>query len=86
MYSLFGCKQHRYTFYRLYLHRCQSILDLVYTDVCSMNAKNLDGATYFVTFIDDHSRKVWTYPLRSKDQVIDVCKYFYASVERGIEK
>lgn len=26
------------------------------------------GEKYFITFIDDHSRKVWVYTLKSKDQ------------------
>ncbi|GKF90332.1 hypothetical protein Tco_0264295 [Tanacetum coccineum] len=34
------------------------------------------------TFIDDHSRKVWVYTLKTKDQVLDVFKQFYALVER----
>ena len=51
-------KQHRHVFHRLHLHRCQSIFDLVHTDVSFINAKSLGGATYFVTFIDDHSRKI----------------------------
>ena len=79
-------KQHRHTFHRSYPHRCQSILDLVHTDVCSMNTKNLGGATYFVTFIDDYSKKIWAYLLRSKYQVIDVFKHFHASIERETEK
>ena len=36
----------------------------------------------FVTFIDDHSRKVWAFALKSKDQVLDVFKEFHVSVER----
>nr|KYP41711.1 Retrovirus-related Pol polyprotein from transposon TNT 1-94 [Cajanus cajan] len=62
------------------------ILDLVHTDVCTMDAKTLSGYTYFVTFIDDHSRKVWAFVLKSKDQVLDVFKHFHASVEREIGK
>ncbi|CAN1156891.1 hypothetical protein LINPERPRIM_LOCUS27979, partial [Linum perenne] len=31
---------------------------------------------------DDHSRKVWTYALKTKDQVVDVFKQFHAEVER----
>ncbi|GJT81401.1 retrovirus-related pol polyprotein from transposon TNT 1-94 [Tanacetum coccineum] len=40
----------------------------------------------FVTFIDDHSRKVWVYTLKSKDQVLDVFKQFHALVERQTRK
>ncbi|GKV45166.1 hypothetical protein SLEP1_g52276 [Rubroshorea leprosula] len=44
------------------------------------------GALYFVTFIDDHSRKLWVYPLKTKDQVLDVFKQFQALVERQTGK
>ena len=47
-----------------------------------MNDKTLGGAIYFVTFIDDHSRKVWAFALKSKDQVFEIFKHFHASVER----
>jgi hypothetical protein len=32
-----------------------------------MNTKTLGGALYYVTFIDDHSRKVWVFALKTKD-------------------
>ena len=45
-------------------------LELVHSDVCGpMPTKSLGGSSYFVTFIDDSTRKVWLYGLRSKDQV-----------------
>jgi len=49
-----------------------------------MSDKSISGCSYFVTFIDDHSRKVWAFVLKSKDQVLDVFKYLHASVEREI--
>ena len=55
--------------------RKASMLDLVYSDVCGlMKTKTLGGSLYFVTFIDDHSRKIWVYTLKIKDQVLDVFK------------
>ena len=44
------------------------MLNLVYFDVCGpMKTKTLGGSLYFVTFIDDHSRKIWVYTLKTKD-------------------
>ena len=60
--------------------------DLIHTDVCSMKDKSIGSALYFVTFIDDHSRKVWAFFLKSKDQVLDVFKEFHAKVERETGK
>nr|GEZ05041.1 retrovirus-related Pol polyprotein from transposon TNT 1-94 [Tanacetum cinerariifolium] len=65
----------------------ENILDLVHSDVCGpMKTKTLGGCSYFVTFIDDHSRKVWVYTLKTKDQVLDVFKQFHALVERQTGK
>ena len=51
-------KQHRVTFQRPSRPtRRKHILDLVHTDICSMFEKSIGGAQYFVTIIDDHSRK-----------------------------
>ena len=47
-----------------------------------MNTKTLCGALYYVTFIDDHSRKVWAFALKTKDQVLDVFKVFHMKVEK----
>ena len=48
-------------------------LVLVHSDVCGpMPTLSMGGASYFVTFIDDFSRKVWAYPLRRKDEVLSV--------------
>ena len=52
-------KQHKIAFRTSTVpHRAKNILDLVHTNVCSMTESSLSGALYFVTFIDDHSRKV----------------------------
>jgi len=76
-------KQHRVAFQKTVRPtRRKHILDLVHSDVCSMIEKSLGGALYFVTFIDDHSRKVWVSLLKTKDQVLEAFKEFQAKVER----
>nr|KYP31853.1 Retrovirus-related Pol polyprotein from transposon TNT 1-94 [Cajanus cajan] len=77
-------KQHRVSFRRPDdARRRKHILDLVHSDVCSTSERSIGGAQYFVTFIDDHSRKVWVYPLKTKDQVLQAFKEFHALVERA---
>ena len=60
-------KQSRVAFHGFPSRRKPDILDLVHIDVCTMQSNTLGGALYYVTFIDDHSRKVWSYTLKSKD-------------------
>lgn len=80
----FAGKRHRVAFQRSVSSRKSKILDLVHTDLCSMSDRTFDGALYFVTFIDDFSRKLWAYALKSKDKVLEVFKQFHAGVEREI--
>ena len=51
-----------------------------------MSVRSMDGEKYFVTVIDDFSREVWVYVLKTKDQVLSVFKQFQVSVERETEK
>ncbi|CAH9111291.1 unnamed protein product [Cuscuta europaea] len=80
-------KQNRVSFNSHPPSRKENILDLVHSDVCGpMKTRTLGGCSYFVTFIDDHSKKVWVYILKSKDQVFEVFKQFHASFERQTGK
>ena len=36
-----------------------------------MPHQSLGGALYFVSFIDDSTRRVWAYPIKTKDSVLD---------------
>ena len=47
--------------------RSAGVLDLIHFDLCGpMSSVSLRGYEYYVTFIDDHSRKTWIYFLKSK--------------------
>lgn len=82
IFTHFFGKQHRVSFNNNGPRRRPNILDLIHTDVCMMDGKYLGGASYFFTFIDDHSRKVWVFILKYKHRVLGVFKHFHASVER----
>jgi transposase InsO family protein len=63
------------------------VLDLVYSNVCGpFEVESLDDNQYFLTFIDDASRKVWVYFLRTKDQVFNYFQEFHVMVERETDK
>ena len=62
--------------------RAKGVLDLVHSDVCGpMSTKSLRGYEYYVTFIDDFSRKTWIYFLKTKDEVFSRFQEFKALVE-----
>ena len=46
-----------------------------------MPTRSLGGSQYFVTFIDDATRKVWVYTIKSKDETFACFQRFLSSVE-----
>ena len=57
-------------------------LDLVHTDLWGpFLVESLSGSWYYITFIDDYSRKVWVYFLKNKSDVLDTFKRWKAMVE-----
>ena len=75
-------KTYRVAFHTYPPSRRPNVIDLIHTDVCTMQTRIVGGALYFVTFIDDHSRKVWGFSLKTKDQVLDAFKELHARLER----
>ena len=66
---------------KLATHRSTKILKLVYSDVCGpFKVNSIGGARYFVTFIDDYSRKTWVNFISQKSQVLDKFRHFVHSV------
>lgn len=50
----------------------KDLLGLIHADVCGpFGTQSLGGARYFLTFIDDKSRKMFVYFLKSKDEVFE---------------
>ncbi|KAH9801739.1 Integrase catalytic domain-containing protein [Citrus sinensis] len=64
------------------VHRSKHVLDYVHTDLWGpAQLSSLLGGKYFMTLIDDHSRKVWLYILKTKDQFVEKFKVWKALVE-----
>ncbi|KAK2440388.1 putative mitochondrial protein [Trifolium repens] len=80
-----GCligKQSRNAFNKSMPMRSSNVLEVVHSDVCGpFDENSLGGNRYFVTFVDEYSRKMWIYLLRAKDEVFDVFKNFKVLVE-----
>ena len=67
--------------------KTKRILEVIHSDVCgSMSSSSLSGYVYYVSFIDDFSRKTWIYFLKSKDEVFNKFKEFKALIENHTEK
>ena len=58
-----------YSTYMIYAyvgHTCTP-LEIVHSDICGpMQTSSIGGCNYFLTFIDDYSRKTWVYFLKNK--------------------
>ena len=80
-------KQSRKSIPKIRSHESTEILELVHSDVAGLfRVQSLGGAKYFVTFIDDFSRKTWTYFIISKDQVFEKFKLFLHESEHLFSK
>jgi hypothetical protein len=63
-------------------NKSKGILDLIHSNVCApMIVASLNEYLYYVLFINDHSRKMWIYFLKTKDGVLARFQEFKAQVE-----
>ena len=68
-------------------HKKKGTLDYIHLDLWGpAQTATRGGARYFLSLIDDYSRKLWVYVLKSKDQVFDVFKTWKALVENQTGK
>ena len=62
-------------------------MEIIHSDVCGMMSSNsLTRYVYYVSFIDDFSRKTWIYFFKIKDEVFSKFKEFKALIENHTEK
>jgi len=81
-------KHHREKFVSRVSYKAKAPLEIVHTDLCGpiqtpspMQTPSLNGCFYFMTFIDDFSRKTWLYLLKQKYEAFEVFKRFKSLVE-----
>ena len=75
-------KKHRDPFPIGKAWRASKRLALVHSDLCSVEVPSNGNFRYFITFIDDFSRKAWVYFLQQKSDACDAFKRFKANVEK----
>lgn len=61
-------------------------LDLVHTDLMGPLEASIGGSKYLLTIIDDHSRKIYCYPMQRKSDVLSNFKIFTEQAETQLEK
>lgn len=70
-----GCalgKSHKHRFKKA-KHTTEGIFDYVHFDLWGspLTPESPSGCKYFISFIDDYSKKVWLYFLKAKDEAFD---------------
>nr|KYP46330.1 Retrovirus-related Pol polyprotein from transposon TNT 1-94 [Cajanus cajan] len=75
-------KKHRESFPTGKSWRARKPLEIVHSDLCMVEIPSHGGSRYFITFIDDFSRKAWVYLLKQKSEACDAFKSFKAFVEK----
>eukprot|EP00253_Pinus_taeda_P030419 PITA_30419 len=77
-----GCilgKQHRESFPSGKSIKAKAPLEIIHSDLCGpVQAASLVGSQYFLTFIDDFTRKTWVYFLKNKSEVFEKFRNFKA--------
>eukprot|EP01018_Ginkgo_biloba_P029520 Gb_22659 [translate_table: standard] len=77
-------KQHRYPFEKQGDWRDRKPLELIHSDLCNlMQTLSLGGSRYFLSLIDDFSRKIWVYFLKNKFEVFEKFQNFKVMVEES---
>src|SRR5713226_6493051 len=67
--------------------KAKGISKIIHSDVYGpMSSSSLSGYAYYVSFIDDFSRKTWVYFMKNKDEVFSKFKEFKALIENHAEK
>ena len=67
--------------------KAKGILEIVHSDVCGpMSSSSLSRYVYYVSFIDDFSRKTWIYFLKGKNEVFSKFKEYKGLVENQTDK
>lgn len=85
-----GClmsKQARKKFPSKTSYEAGGILELIHGDLCGpITPETASGYRYFFLLVDDYSRFMWVYFLKSKDEAFKVFKCFRAQVEKSTER
>ena len=61
-------------------------LEIVHTNVCGlMRTKGINGESYFLLFIDDHTGMTWVFFLKKKSEAFECFKIFKEVLQNKID-
>jgi len=75
-------KKHRESFPTGKSWRMKKLLKIVHLDLCTVEIPTHGDNNYFITFIDDFSKKMWVYFLKQKSEACNAFKMFKAFAEK----
>ena len=68
-------------------HVSRNVLEVVHSDVWGpAKTASMGGCIFYVTFIDDHTRKVWVYFMKEKSEVFSHFQNFKSMAEKQTGK
>ena len=77
-----ACKSHKLPSSSRF-ERSGAVLDRIHSDICGpMQTVTVRGYKYFITFIDDHSRMSFVYPMKRRSEALKCYKDFSRMAER----
>ena len=81
--DVYSGKHHQDSFEKRASWHASTPLQLVHSDLCGpFPVASFSGYMYFLTFIDDFSRRTWVYFLKLKSEVFNMFLAFKAFVEK----
>jgi transposase InsO family protein len=80
--SCFLGKHHQDSFEKCASWHASDPFQLVHSDLCGPLSSPFSGCKYFLTFIDDFSKRTWVYFLKLKSEVFDKFLAYKALVEK----
>ena len=64
-------------------HVSKNVLELVHSDIWDLaKTASMGGCRFYVTFIDDHTGKVWVYFMKEKSEVFTHFQNFKAMAKK----
>ncbi|RDY06156.1 hypothetical protein CR513_09902, partial [Mucuna pruriens] len=84
-----GCliSKHTRSSFKSNILATKALLEVIYSNVCSpMESVLLGGNHYFISFVDDFSRKLWVYLIKRKGEAFKMIKRFKAMVEKQCDQ